>query len=95
MLLALNTRSSLSIVPMKLPASEPIAFPESPHAEFATDCQLAFPVTSVVSIYQFIAPVVRRSPMNAPVHATSSLYDGLLVPIPTFAPAHPRIIAPV
>ena len=37
------------------------------------------------------AQVVRRSPMNAPVPATSSLYPGALVPIPT-APVEDTLI---
>ncbi len=47
------------------------ALPESPHAEFVTDCQLALPDASVVRTYPEDAPVVRRNPVNAPVQATS------------------------
>ena len=67
----------------------------SPHAEFAIDCQLALPDPSVVRTYPLDAHVVRRNPVNAPVQATSRVYDGEVSQIPTFAPAHPRIIAPV
>lgn len=62
------------------------ALPERAHPEFATDCQLAFPDASVVRTYPSVAPVVRRNPVNAPVHATSRRYDGVVAQIPIFHP---------
>ena len=70
------------------------ALPERDHIPNVADCQLALPDASVVRTYQFDAPVVRRNPVNAPVHATSSLYPGVLVQIPT-APVEVIIILAV
>ena len=57
--------------------------PESPQAEFVTDCQVALPDASVVRTYPATDPVVRRNPENEPVPATSRRYDGVVVQIPT------------
>ncbi len=70
-------------------------FPVSPHPPHAEACQVALPVASEVSTYPVVGLVVTRSPVNEPVPATSSLYEGDETPIPTLAPTHPRMIAPL
>jgi hypothetical protein len=95
MLFLLNTRSVLSVVPMNWVSGLVHVLPESPHPLVAAACQVALPDASVVSTYPATDQVVRRNPVNAPVPATSSLYDGEVSQIPTFAPAHPRMMAPV
>jgi len=49
------------------------AFPKRDHPVIGAACQVAFPDASDMRTYQFDAPVVRRSPVNAPVPVTSSL----------------------
>ena len=72
-LLVLNTRSWLSVVPMNCVAGLVHPLPERDHPAPDVACQEAFPDASVVRTYPLDAPVVRRNPVNAPVQDTSSL----------------------
>ncbi len=56
LLLVLNTRSLLSVVPMNCVRGLIQAFPESPHPPPVAACQRALPTASVVSTYPLVAP---------------------------------------
>lgn len=62
MLFRLNTRSVLSVVPMKSVSGLVPALPASPHPPPEASCHVALPDASEVRTYPDVAPDDTRSP---------------------------------